>query len=1110
MQSKGILCPALLLFALFRASLSQGDCSCNISIWGRRFCAASPFARNQRECEAAGCCYSTAVFSAALQCYERDLSGCPQSPGPGIDCVAATPLRQCGFGLNEQTCESVGCCYFPDYSPFCFFADSGTNSVDQLTSDWGQWSGCSSACSTGTKSRSRKCLAQNPLECNQRAINLAETEICNVGICNSWNNWVASPCSVSCGRGTFTYTRTCRSFATLGSQNCHSVVTACNQQDCPIPTVSGNTFQILGSWSQWFPWQVCSNPCGPGKQSRARNCVLNGVVVRPERCPINIADGTSSVQTEDCNLALCSIWTNWAPSTSCTATCGSRATRFATRRCTDISRVGTGSRVLQRCSSRQEPCILSICPTKTASTTQSKQTAPPNNVFTLSPTASSAQPTTPTGAGIFTIVWSSSSTTSTSIQASVEPRTTSTVGAATNGPTRQNTSPTTDSSTHSTTSTPTESDKVSVIPSSSSPLTATVDPEGFATTTPPFWESTVPEITFGPEERPIQETTVPRATEIVASWSPWSTWSVCSKTCGAGSQIRTRICLFNNGTATESSSDCGTTAIETSGCNDQECAISSPAPTESTTVESNTTLRRMTDTTTAISQLPTTGSDRAEWETWQPWSECSSTCSPGLRTRSRACKRMGNEVEPTECNRADPGSMYDEGECNTNLCLRWSARRSTGCSVTCNRGEDEPPGVILTRRRCLEPEAKRAGETCYLVSDICNATKPCPVSSTTPQPTTETSIASTSSTSSTTESFTTTKSPSSTQSSGDIWAEWDEWSSCSSSCSPGIQTRERQCLPNVPQQLCTEGGFMSRACNREFCTGWSGWRTMPCDRTCGDDGSQVRRRICLSGQPVESMPESCHRVSQPCESSLPCEEVKSYPKQDILFLVDSSTHVDDCASIKKTSGLSTPLRTPQLTDKIAPTYARIKKFMTDFADAWQGISNDGTRIGIQLISGLCNGRTRANLYVEKRYNETHELLKEYIAHMPYLCGDFWLDWAMQCSYSPVMSERYGDRKDVPNLVVAIVSHVPAASLPRESLLKRIIKRLRTKATILSATATNTTTIGPVSRKRYIEHTQKIACPDGTQCSRFLGSIWDMESSAVADKIRGVLDQLKKP
>lgn len=67
----------------------------------------------------------------------------------------------------------------------------------------------------------------------------------------------------------------------------------------------------------------------------------------------------------------------------------------------------------------------------------------------------------------------------------------------------------------------------------------------------------------------------------------------------------------------------------------------------------------------------------------------------------------GTDVEPTECNRVDPGSMYDEGECNTNLCVRWSQWRSTGCSVTCNRGEDEPPGVVLTRRVCLEPEEKR-------------------------------------------------------------------------------------------------------------------------------------------------------------------------------------------------------------------------------------------------------------------------------------------------------------------------------------------------------------------------------------------------------------------
>lgn len=183
---------------------------------------------------------------------------------------------------------------------------------------------------------------------------------------------------------------------------------------------------------------------------------------------------------------------------------------------------------------------------------------------------------------------------------------------------------------------------------------------------------------------------------------------------------------------------------------------------------------------------------------------------------------------------------------------------------------------------------------------------PCPVSSATTQPTTSTTAISTETSTSSTTEISPTQSTEITQSSGDIWTEWTAWSSCSSSCSPGIQTRQRECLPNVPQQLCSEGGFMSKACNQEFCTvwkkfeivimkllllrnqsffqGWSRWRASPCDRTCGDDGSQLSRRICLSGQSLESMPETCHRVSQPCQSSLPCDGMLTFLTRSCTIL----------------------------------------------------------------------------------------------------------------------------------------------------------------------------------------------------------------------------------
>ncbi|NXS72397.1 AGRB2 protein, partial [Pandion haliaetus] len=127
----------------------------------------------------------------------------------------------------------------------------------------------------------------------------------------------------------------------------------------------------------------------------------------------------------------------------------------------------------------------------------------------------------------------------------------------------------------------------------------------------------------------------------------WSQWSVCSLTCGQGSQVRTRSCV---------SSPYGTLC---SG------------------------LLRETRTCNNTATCPVHG----VWEEWSPWSLCSVTCGRGSRTRTRRC------VAPRHGGKACEGPELQAKPCNIASCpvegqwLEWGAW--SRCSVTCANGTQQ-------------------------------------------------------------------------------------------------------------------------------------------------------------------------------------------------------------------------------------------------------------------------------------------------------------------------------------------------------------------------------------------------------------------------------------
>ncbi|KAJ8005411.1 hypothetical protein DPEC_G00146370 [Dallia pectoralis] len=133
------------------------------------------------------------------------------------------------------------------------------------------------------------------------------------------------------------------------------------------------------------------------------------------------------------------------------------------------------------------------------------------------------------------------------------------------------------------------------------------------------------------------------------SGEEWSTWSVCSATCGEGWQSRTRLCVSSS-----HSTQCSGPLREQRPCND-----SAVCPAALIAVN-------------------------GVWEDWSPWSLCSSTCGRGNRDRTRTCKppQFGGDL----CLGPDKQNKF----CNIAVCPVdgvWNEWANWGsCSVSCSNG----------------------------------------------------------------------------------------------------------------------------------------------------------------------------------------------------------------------------------------------------------------------------------------------------------------------------------------------------------------------------------------------------------------------------------------
>ena len=244
------------------------------------------------------------------------------------DTSSASGINTCSSGtLGENHAQSGGI-----YDWYCMGIDGGadsdlcryTPSASQCSSSCGGWSSCSVSCGGG--SQSRTCTRS---DCST----YSESQSCNTQCCpvnggwSGWGDW--SSCSVSCGGGEQSRSRSCDSPSpSCGGSYCSGARTnsrSCNTQCCPVD----------GGWSDWGDWSSCSVSCGEGEQSRSRSCNSPSPSCGGADCS-GSSTASQSCDNQDCppTLDFSSSATNifegwdvilsWATTwvTSCTATGG--------------------------------------------------------------------------------------------------------------------------------------------------------------------------------------------------------------------------------------------------------------------------------------------------------------------------------------------------------------------------------------------------------------------------------------------------------------------------------------------------------------------------------------------------------------------------------------------------------------------------------------------------------------------------------------------------------------------------------------------------------------------------------------------------------------------
>nr|XP_026691060.1 apolipoprotein(a)-like isoform X1 [Ciona intestinalis] len=244
-------------------------------------------------------------------------------------------------------------------------------------------------------------------------------------------------------------------------------------------------------------------------------------------------------------------------------------------------------------------------------------------------------------------------------------------------------------------------------------------------------------------------------------WDPWTTWSICSKTCDRGLRYRTRKCVGN---------DIGSPNCQGSYWHSERCSIKSCYDRDGTI-----------------------------WSNWNPWSDCSVACGNGTETRIRTCRSDGHErtftcpsdsVEKRPCIQKDCSKYYTQScydpvkpsiyrgnastTTNGSSCEMWN---KTILNITKYGSFD------MRENYCRNPLQDNRPPWCYIKGT--NTTMNCSIT---------------------------------ICNKGAYWSDFSVWSPCTATCKNGTQYRTRSCIGgSIGNGKCRGAATEQKSCNTFIC-----------------------------------------------------------------------------------------------------------------------------------------------------------------------------------------------------------------------------------------------------------------------------------------------------
>ncbi|XP_074628437.1 uncharacterized protein LOC141886246 isoform X3 [Acropora palmata] len=354
-------------------------------------------------------------------------------------------------------------------------------------------------------------------------------------------------------------------------------------------------------------------------------------------------------------------------------------------------------------------------------------------------------------------------------------------------------------------------------------------------------------------------------------YTEWTEFSKCTKSCGNGTQRRTRSC--SKPEPQYDGANCSSLGrpIEVQKCNTHHCPIDGGYTqwTKFTDCSRTCGPGKKTRWRNCSNPQPRYGGrncshlgDPVQVEVcvlrhcpvdgglteWTKFSRCTKSCGVGLKNRTRYCTNPQPQHGGKDCS----GKQIDFRICNTDLCsidggyTEWS--QFSECSKTCNAGTRK------RTRKCSNPAPKHGGKNCSFLGPAeenrtCNVF-PCPVHGN--------------------------------------YSSWSSFSACSKSCGNGTSQRHRNCSSPEPKHGGKNCSLLGPSKEINYCNNFpcpidgnfSAWTIFSvCSKNCGN-GTKTRTRNCTNPPPAHG--------GKNCSDLGPSTEVIScntHDCSDIVFAV---------------------------------------------------------------------------------------------------------------------------------------------------------------------------------------------------------------------------------